>query len=132
MAYMSQEKKNALMPGIKAVLEKYKIKGSVRVHHHTSLDVTLKSGAINFEALRVITPAHHPADEWKGYAQVNEYYIDSGWTGDAAQFLTELKAALNVGNHDRSDIMTDYFDVGWYIHINIGRWNKPYTWAGNE
>jgi hypothetical protein len=31
-----------------------------------------------------------------------------------------------VGNHDRSDSMTDYFDVGWYISINVGKWNKPY------
>jgi hypothetical protein len=34
--------------------------------------------------------------------------------------------AMNDGNHDRSDIQTDYFDVGWYVDVNIGRWNKPY------
>jgi len=22
--------------------------------------------------------------------------------------------------------MTDYFDVGWYISVNLGRWDKPY------
>ncbi len=28
--------------------------------------------------------------------------------------------------YDNSDIMTDYFDVAWYVDINIGKWNKPY------
>ena len=42
------------------------------------------------------------------------------------EFLMELKSAMMNGNHDRSDIMTDLFDVGWYIDINIGRWNKAY------
>jgi len=23
--------------------------------------------------------------------------------------------------------MTDYFNVGWYIDVNIGKWNKPYV-----
>jgi hypothetical protein len=23
--------------------------------------------------------------------------------------------------------MTDYFDVGWYIEINVGKWNKEYN-----
>jgi len=22
--------------------------------------------------------------------------------------------------------MTDYFDVGWYISVNLGKWDKPY------
>jgi hypothetical protein len=33
---------------------------------------------------------------------------------------------MMVGNHNRSDIMSDYHDVGWYVDINIGQWNKPY------
>jgi hypothetical protein len=31
-----------------------------------------------------------------------------------------------TGNHDRSDIQSDYFDVGWYVDVNIGSWNRPY------
>jgi len=33
---------------------------------------------------------------------------------------------MDIGNHDRSDIQSDYFDVGWYKSVNIGKWNKPY------
>ena len=34
---------------------------------------------------------------------------------------------MDVGNYDNSDVQTDYFDTGWYIDINIGSWDKPYT-----
>ena len=37
---------------------------------------------------------------------------------------------MMVGNHNNSDISTDYFDVGWYIDINIGKWDKPYEVTG--
>jgi hypothetical protein len=57
---------------------------------------------------------------------VNPYHYESHFTGDAREFLTETLQAMNNGNHDNSDIQTDYFDVGWYIHVDIGRWDKPY------
>jgi hypothetical protein len=57
---------------------------------------------------------------------VNVYHIDSHFTGRARQCLKELLAVMNMGNWDRSDIQTDYWDVGWYVDINVGRWNKPY------
>jgi len=28
--------------------------------------------------------------------------------------------------YDRSDIQTDYFDIAYYIDINVGQWNKDY------
>jgi hypothetical protein len=34
---------------------------------------------------------------------------------------------MNQGNWNRSDVQTDYFDVGWYCDINVGSWNKPYV-----
>jgi hypothetical protein len=34
---------------------------------------------------------------------------------------------MNAGNHNNSDVQSDYFDVGWYIDVNIGKWNKPYV-----
>ena len=109
MAYMNVEKKNKLAPGIKKVLAKYGMKGTLAVNHHATLECNLKSGPIDF-----------------GTDSVNEYHIDSHYTGVAKEFLLKLKDAMMVGNHNNSDIMTDYFDVGWYIGINIGKWDKPY------
>ena len=108
MAYMNVEKKNKLAPGIKKVLKEYGMKGTIAKDTHT-LKVNLKSGLIDF-----------------GTDSVNTYHIDSHFTGIAKEFLLKLKDAMMVGNHNRSDIMTDYFDVGWYIKINVGKWDKAY------
>ena len=118
MAYMSQEKKKAIAPVVKAILAKYHLKGSLSVEHHSVLRLTIKSGAINFTAHWL------PACEFN--YQVNEYHIDGYFSGIAAEALKELRAAMNEGNHDNSDIMTDYFDVGWYVNIHLGKWDKPY------
>ncbi len=115
MAYMSQDRKASLAPAIKAILKKYGMKGSLSVSNHSGLTLTLSEGKIDFGD--------------KDYWQVNTYHIGSHWNGVAQKFLTEVVAAMNVGNHDRSDISTDYFDVGWYVYVNIGKWNKPYKLA---
>ena len=111
MAYMSQEKKKKLAPGIKAVLKHFGMKGTIAVNNHSTLVVNLKSGPIDF---------------LEDAVQVNPYWYHEHFTGTAKKFLTALFAAMNVGNHDRSDSMTDYFDVGWYVDVNIGKWDKPY------
>jgi len=33
---------------------------------------------------------------------------------------------MNIGNFDKSDAQTDYFHVGWYMSVNLGKWDKPY------
>ena len=66
MAYVSQENKAELAPAIKKVLNKYGMKGSISIRHHSTLVVTLQSGAIQFE--------HSHGD---GYTQVNVYHMKS-------------------------------------------------------
>ena len=126
MAYMSQDRKKELSIGIKAALKKYGVKASIAVDHHSTLVVNIRSSEIDFASDRVLKPSQIGRSEWTGHEQINTYWIKDHWTGKAFEFLTELQAAMNVGNHDRSDSMTDYFDVGWYAEINVGRWDKPY------
>ena len=109
MAYVSKETKAKLTPGINKVLAKYGMKGTLAVNHHATLGCNLKSGPIDF-----------------GTDSVNTYHIDNHFTGVAKKFLLKLKDAMMVGNHNNTDLMTDYFDVGWYIKINIGKWDKAY------
>ena len=136
MAYMSQEKKAKIAPKIKAILAKYKVKGSLSVRNHMTLCLTLKSGAIDFiansnkvcgndfyQVARGFTP------NTRGYDDVNPYHFQNHYDGDARAFLTEVLAVMNDGNWDKSDIQSDYFNVGWYVDVNIGAWNKPYTVA---
>ena len=133
MAYMNQEKKQELAAGIKEVLKKYKMKGTISVSNHSTLVVTVTSGVLDIPAN--IFEVFNKEAEWKGYEplhnkpshiQVNEYYIEEQYSGVARDFLLELKEAMNIGNYNHSDIQSDYFDVGFYTNINIGKWNKPF------
>ena len=115
MAYMSQERKTQLAPAIKAICKKHGIKATLSVNNHSSLVLTIKSGSIDFG---------------RDNSQVNTYWYHDHYADRPAAlaFLSEVIPAMNIGNHDRSDIQTDYFDVGWYVNVNIGRWNKPYVY----
>ena len=133
MAYMSQEKKVKIAPKIKAILAKYKVKGSLAVRNHMTLCLNLKSGSIDFIANSntVCGNSHYQvASGFKpstsGYDQVNPYHFKDHYDGKALAFMQEVFAAMNDGNHDRSDIQSDYFDVGWYVDVNIGKWDKQY------
>lgn len=117
MAYVSQKDKAELAPAIKKVLSKYGMKGSISIRHHSTLVVTLQSGAIDFGEYT----------HGDGYIQVNVYHIERHYKGKAQKFLTELLAAMKgPGWFDKSDSMTDYFHVKHYCDINVGKWNKPY------
>lgn len=51
----------------------------------------------------------------RGYAQVNQYHIDS------AEYLTDYgKSQMQKAN----SIINKY--DGFYSHINIGRWDRPF------
>ena len=125
MPYMSQERKAQIEPVIKDILKKYDMKGSLSVDNHSTLVLIVKSGPIDFKSSYNVRKRYEHDDNSFHY-QINTYWFHEHFTGTALAFLTEVIDAMNVGNHDNSDAMTDYFDVGWYINVNIGRWNKPY------
>ena len=131
MAYMNQEKKKALAPAIKAVLKKHGYKGSIAVNNHSTLVVNIKEGTADFigmanEKNREIAERrnqrYYPSS---GYVQVNTYYPEH--YGEAKEFLEELIAAMKgTGWYNNTDAQIDYFDIAYYLDINVGQWNKPY------
>ena len=123
MAYVSQDLKKKLAPKIKAICTKYGVKASLAVRNHSVLCLNIKSGKIDF--LGNYARDNEYAKKY-GHIDVNTYWYQDHFDGVARDFFSEVIPAMNVGNHDRSDIQTDYFDVGWYIDVNVGKWNKPY------
>ena len=131
MAYMTQEHKAEIAAKLKAIIPagwKY----SLGVRHHSTLVLTIQSAPVDLiaEYERIINAQRErlgdPPRNHDDSAQINPYYL-------AEQFdesLPTMKAildAMNTGNWDRSDSQTDYFDVGHYVSINIGRWDKPFV-----
>lgn len=120
MAYVSQDLKKSLAPVIKRICAKHGVKATLAVRHHSTLVLNVKSGKIDFFSDFGLEGVNRDI-------QVNPYHYRSHFTGKSLKFLQEVIPAMNRGNHDNSDLMTDYFDVGWYIDVNIGKWDKPYT-----
>ena len=115
MAYVSQADKAELAPAIRAVLNKYNMKGSISVRNHSTLVVTIKSGNMDFETR-------------DGYADVNVYWIDSHYAGIQRNFLNELLDAMKGPKYfNNDDSMTDYFSRSHYTDIQVGKWNTPYV-----
>ena len=133
MAYMSQDKKKELAPLIKKVCKKHGVKATLGVRHHSTLVLNIKSGDVDFigdSEDEFINGYQVQKDEY--YTQINQYHYKNHYEDNpkALAFLNELIPSMMTGNHDNSDIMIDYFDVGWYIDIKVGAWNKPYILTG--
>ena len=130
MAYVSSELKAKLAPEIKAICKKYKVKASIAVNNHSTLCLNIKSAPIdfigNFNKVSGAQPRGIPFQPATGDLRVNEYWYKEHFDGKALEFLGEVIPAMNVGNFDRSDSQSDYYCVGWYINVNMGKWNQPF------
>ena len=58
--------------------------------------------------------------------EINPFHYRTQFSGKVLECVAQIVEAMNDGNHDRSDSQSDYFDVGWYISIRVGQWNRPY------
>jgi len=125
MAYMNQEKKAVIAAKLKPILKKYGVKGSLSVRNHSSISLTLKSGAIDF-----FEDYGDREDARKFGIQVNPYWFHDHFSGKSKAFLAEAFDALKSADYyDNSDAMTDYFDTAYYYGINVGKWDKPYQFV---
>lgn len=130
MAYMSQAHKAQIAPVVKSVLKRFGITGTLSVRNHSTLVLTISEGPIDFigntMAVREQGGRRMSPFVRETYLDVNPYWYHEHFDGVAKEFLGQVLAAMNVGNHDHSNAQIDHFDVGWYVDINVGRWNKPY------
>ena len=138
MAYMNQQKKAKIVAAVKPILKKYGLKGSFAVNNHSTIVLNLKSGSIDFIENYIKTDAekakHFSEDQVayirkQGALAVNPYWFKDHFTGKAKSALTEIYTAMKAAGdwYDRSDAQVDYFDTAYYVDVNIGKWNKPYS-----
>jgi len=74
-----------------------------------------------------------------GYCDVNHFWIgrdhhceESGYTPRAVAVLRKANEIANAENWDNSDPMTDYFDVNFYFHMGVGRYDRPFICTDEE
>jgi len=130
MAYINQETKARLAPAIKQICKRYGVKATISISHRSGLHLNISAGTLDILGEVNEYNARRYASRGADYA-VRDYVqlgcdCSSDLAGKVGEFIAEVSRAMNDGNHDRSDIQTDYFDVGWYTRINVGDWNRPY------
>lgn len=115
MAYMNQEKKKVIAQKLKEVMPKT-WKYSLSVQNYSKLTLTIKSAPIDLVSIN------------GGRHSLNEFYIKEDINNsELVSILENIKDIMNTGNYNNSDVQSDYFDVGHYIGIEFGKWDKPFV-----
>src|SRR5206468_3312244 len=113
MAYMSQEKKKEIAANLKQVMPagwKY----TLGVHHHSTIVLTISEAPVDLVGEYVKRCAEQDRNENRSpylnekttHVQVNPYWTDKYFADKRAEQMKKIIAALNDGNHDRSDTQT--------------------------
>ncbi len=136
MAYVTQEVITKARAALKALNKEYGVKATFSGKGDSTLYLTIAEGSIDFignfcentKAKRIQHDTQQVID-WVTKEQnisVNQYYLDSSFSGVALEYLEKAKEIMYAEHWDKSDVQTDYFHCSYYVNINIGRWNKPY------
>ena len=138
MAYITKAEIQEKRKQINALCKLYGVSATVSGANTSSVTVTIRKGKIDFLGNHVDTvkanwlngQQQYDNAEWyakRGYFECNHYVLNRQFSGDALAFLNEVLSILKIGYYDNSDVMTDYFDTAWYMHICIGTYEKPYV-----
>lgn len=128
MAHMNQEKKALIAAELKKSMPKG-WKYSLRVRHHSTLVLTIASAPIDLiDEVTLLHQGRMPSGEKPTYLGINHNYLERAFKNPAmVEIFDKIVDAMNTNNWDRSDVLSDYFDVGHYINIQIGSWERPFT-----
>jgi hypothetical protein len=136
MAWVHKDTVTKVRNGLKLLNKEYGMKTSVSGTNSSSLNVRIISGKIDLiqNYIDTVNAANVMRDyeevvkymQRNRYVQVNHYWLDSHYNGLALEYLEKVKAIMSVDHWDKSDIQSDYFNCAYYMHINIGAWDKPF------
>ena len=124
MAYIKTEEVAQIRKELKEAFPQLKF--GVRKHHHSSVDVTIKAGTVDFSDI---------LDD-NGYSQVNQYWLTEDRVGKHVKLFEKIIDIIKTAPakvpggrawFDDSDSMTDYFHTAFYFSVNVGAWNNPYV-----
>ena len=125
MAHMNQNKKAVIAAELKKIVPagwKY----SLSVSNHMTIVMTIKQAPVDL--IRALGANQYFNPETEKSASVNVYHYDRQIVNEEVRaVISKIIEALNISNWNRSDWMSDYHDVGHYVELNFGRWDKPFV-----
>ncbi|QDP57890.1 MAG: hypothetical protein Unbinned1693contig1002_34 [Prokaryotic dsDNA virus sp.] len=109
----------------------------------TDLRVTRKFTEISEEILQdlmnrnywnkeTIKQSHESKSHQLNQYSFNDEFDESKWcngvflTKEGHELFQEVMKEVKKYHYDRSDAMTDYSDTNFFIHLNIGKWDKGF------
>lgn len=125
MAYIGANEVKAIRDELKAQFPEFKF-GVRKGSGSLSVDVTIKSGPTNFSDVL-------NAEQQSNHGQINHYHLDN--YGEHKSFFEQIIRIIKIAPStipggrrwfDDSDAQTDYFHTAYYMHLQVGSWNKPY------
>ena len=141
MAYMNQERKRAITPIVKAILDQWGLKGRFKVEEGNTLVLTITEGKDMFRSADVEIRDRDSADP---VVNVNVFHIDytcknEGFSEADESALNQIRRAMYTGAEKTgSEAMDeaheqhlDYANPSWWIKIQIGKEKqaKPSPWG---
>lgn len=117
MAYMNKELKAALVVEVKKVLPK-NWKASFSIKNYSTIVMTISKADFDISIFGEEAAKY-------GYDSFS-HRLKNTSDERVNEILAKVYAALNGKNYDKSDVMTDYFETGYYVRINIGTYEKNY------
>jgi hypothetical protein len=114
MAYISKDEVKNVREMLKKEFPKFKF--AVAGGNSNSLSVSIMKGPEDFSEI---------TDKWSN-ASINEFHLYQYGRFEKL-FAKMLKVMKSQNWFDESDSMTDYFHIAYYLHLSIGKWNKPYV-----
>lgn len=125
MAWINQERKKALANHLATVVPK-DWKFTLSIQNNSTLVMTIRSAPVDLVAEARAVNSALEMTEGRYHLSLNQHHLFNYFEGERLKQFEKIVEAMNVGNHDNSDIQSDYFDVGWYVSINIGKWDEPF------
>lgn len=125
MAFITTEQVSQMRKELKLVIPKG-WKWSFTKEHHTSIHLVIIKADVDFlKQYNDSCPAGRELLRGDIQGCCIRYALDR-FSGRGREILEKCLTIMDNGNHNRSDIMSDYFDVGWYINMKIGDYGRPF------
>lgn len=71
-------------------------------------------------------PSHYIEQGYKEYCNGGALDKELCLSKEAQKVFQEVYDYAQDYNYNHSDVYADYFDVGFYLDLSIGKWNKPF------
>lgn len=117
MAYLSAERVKEIRTQLKKEFPSFKF--SITRDNWSGIKISILESNVDFNLGE------------STYKQVNEYYIERSYTGQAKEVLMRILSIAHEGvtYHETGDYGNQ---PSFYVSINIGQWDKPYKQIGKE